>query len=196
MIGILRGEGKFMTEEKNLQQMIEEDLEQCEIVWTQFYDNKESMEALFLMLISHYIDRINGFAENIEVLNGWEKVSQQIEICRRNILLLIERIKLFQQNGYSNEGLLDLYLKQEREKEIITIETDFSAVHLSISMMNELSSTEKEEIIQKLEEIEEICNLPITRKRQWDKLRQYVVWLSGKDVKVAMKLLPLFLKIQ
>ncbi len=62
--------------------------------------------------------------------------------------------------------------------------------------MNELSSTEKEEIIQKLEEIEEICNLPITRKRQWDKLRQYVVWLSGKDVKVAMKLLPLFLKIQ
>ncbi len=64
MIGILRGEGKFMTEEKNLQQMIEEDLEQCEIVWTQFYDNKESMEALFLMLISHYIDRINGFAEN------------------------------------------------------------------------------------------------------------------------------------
>ena len=121
MIGILRGEGKFMTEEKNLQQMIEEDLEQCEIVWTQFYDNKESMEALFLMLISHYIDRINGFAENIEVLNGWEKVSQQIEICRRNILLLIERIKLFQQNGYSNEGLLDLYLKQEREKEIICL---------------------------------------------------------------------------
>lgn len=196
MIGILRGEGKFMIEEKNLQQMIEEDLEQCEIVWTQFYDNKETMESLFLMLISHYIDRINGFAENIEVLNGWEKVSQQIEICRRNILLLIERIKLFQQNGYSNEGLLDLYLKQEREKEIITIETDFSAVHLSISMMNELSSTEKEEIIQKLEEIEEICSLPITRKRQWDKLRQYVVWISGKDVRVAMKLLPLFLKIQ
>lgn len=185
-----------MIEEKNLQQMIEEDLKQCEIVWTQFYDSKETMESLFLMLISHYIDRINGFAENIEVLNGWEKVSQQIEICRRNILLLIERIKLFQQNGYSNEGLLDLYLKQEREKEIITIETDFSAVHLSISMMNELSSAEKEEIIQKLEEIEEICSLPITRKRQWDKLRQYVVWISGKDVRVAMKLLPLFLKIQ
>ena len=87
-----------MVEEKNLQQMIEQDLEQCEIVWTQFYDNKETMEALFLMLISHYIDKINGFAENIEVLNGCEKVSQQIEICRRNILLLIERIKLFQQN--------------------------------------------------------------------------------------------------
>ena len=185
-----------MIEEKNLQEMIERDLQHCEMVWTQFYDDKDAMEALFLMLISHYIDRINSFSENIEVLNGYEKPSQQIEICHRNILLLIERIKLFQQNGYSNDGLLDLYLKQEREKEVVTIGTDFTSVRLSISAMNELSSTEKEEIIQNFKEIEKICSLPLTRKRQWDKLRQYVVWLSGKDVKIAMKLLPLFLKIQ
>ena len=176
-----------MTEEKEMQQMIEDDFAQYEIVWTQFYNDKETMEALFLMLISHYIDKINGFAEGIEVLSAYQKVEQQVEICRKNISLLIERMKLFQQNNYSNDGLFDLYLEQEREKDTIITEMDFTAVRLSIGMM--------EEVIVKLGEIEEICSLPLTRKRKWDKLRQYIVWISGKDVKIALKVLPLFLKI-
>ncbi|MEY8321616.1 hypothetical protein AAK894_11120 [Lachnospiraceae bacterium 46-61] len=185
-----------MKEQQNLQEMIQKDFEYYNIVWTQFYNDKDAMEALFLMLISHYIDKINGFAEDIEVLSAYQKIEQQVEICRKNISLLIERIKLFQQNHYSNDGLLDLYLKQEKEKDIIITEMDFTAVRLSIGMMEGISSIEKEEVIEKLGEIEEICSLPLTRKKKWDKLRQYVVWISGKDVKIAMKLLPLFLKIQ
>lgn len=185
-----------MVEEKELQDMIENDFAQYEIVWTQYYNDKDIVEALFLMLIGHYIDRINGFAEDIEVLSGYETIEQQVEVCRKNILLLIERMKLFQKNNYSNDGLLDLYVKQENEKDIITVEMDFTATKLSISLMEGIPSLEKEEIVRKLGEMEQICNLPLTRKRKWDKLRQYVVWISGKDVKIAMKLLPLFLKIQ
>lgn len=185
-----------VIEEKELQEMIENDFAQYEIVWTQYYDNKDIVEALFLMLIGHYIDKINGFAEDIEVLSGYETIEQQVEVCRKNILLLIERMKLFQKNNYSNDGLLDLYVKQENEKDIITIEMDFTATKLSISLMEGIPSLEKEEIVRKLGEMEQICNLPLTRKRKWDKLRQYVVWISGKDVKIAMKVLPLFLKIQ
>lgn len=185
-----------VVEEKELQDMIENDFAQYEIVWTQYYNDKDIVEALFLMLIGHYIDRINGFAEDIEVLSGYETIEQQVEVCRKNILLLIERMKLFQKNNYSNDGLLDLYVKQENEKDIITVEMDFTATKLSISLMEGIPSLEKEEIVRKLGEMEQICNLPLTRKRKWDKLRQYVVWISGKDVKIAMKLLPLFLKIQ
>ena len=104
-------------------------------------------------------------------------------------------MKLFQQNNYSNDGLFDLYLEQERAKDTIITEMDFTEVRLSIGMMEEISSIEKEEVIEKLGEIEEICSLPLTRKRKWDKLRQYIVWISGKDVKIALKVLPLFLKI-
>ena len=174
-----------MKKQQNLQEMIQKDFEQYNIVWTQFYNDKDAMEALFLMLISHYIDKINGFAEDIEVLSAYQKIEQQVEICRKNISLLIERMKLFQQNHYSND-----------EKDVIIIEMDFTAVRLSIGIMEGISSIEKEEVIEKLGEIEEICSLPLTRKKKWDKLRQYVVWISGKDVKIAMKLLPLFLKIQ
>ena len=135
-----------MTEEKEVQQMIEEDFAQYEIVWTQFYNDKETMEALFLMLINHYIDKVNGFAEGIEVLSAYQTIEQQVETCRKNISLLIERMKLFQQNNYSNDGLFDLYLEQERAKDTIITEMDFTAVRLSIGMMEEISSIEKEEV--------------------------------------------------
>ena len=185
-----------MTEEKKLQRMIEKDLEEYERVWKQFSYDVDEMETLFRMLISHYIHKINGFAEDIEVICDYEKAGEKIEVYRKNISLLVERIKLFQQNGYKNEGLLELYLKQEKEKDMIAVETDFTAVRLNIGMMKEISPMEKEEIMEKLAMIEEICSLPLKRKKKWDKLREYIVWISGKDVKIAMKLLPLFLKIR
>ena len=133
-----------MKEKQDLQEMMQKDFEQYNIVWTQFYNDKDAMEALFLMLLSHYVDKINSFAEDIEVLSTYQEIEQQVEICRRNISLLIERMKLFQQNQYSNDGLLDLYLKQEKEKDIIVTEMDFTAVRLSIGMMEGISSIEKE----------------------------------------------------
>ena len=35
----------------------------------------------------------------------------------------------------------------------------------------------------------------MTKKEKWEELRKHLVWLSGKDVTVAMKLLPLFFRI-
>ena len=34
-----------------------------------------------------------------------------------------------------------------------------------------------------------------TVKEKWEEMRKHLVWLSGKDVAVAMKLLPLFFRI-
>ena len=192
---IEKGGNISMTEEKRLQRMIEKDLEEYERVWKQFSYDTDEMDALFRMLISHYIDKINGFAEDIEVICDYEKAGEKIEIYQKNIALLIERMKLFAQNGYKNEGLLELYLKQEKERDSIAVEMDFTAVRLHIGMLQDISEMEREEIIQNLGEIEEICSLPLKRKKKWDRLRKYIVWISGKDVKIAMKLLPLFLKI-
>ena len=84
-----------MTEEKKLQRMIEKDLEEYERVWKQFSYDVDEMETLFRMLISHYIHKINGFAEDIEVICDYEKAGEKIEVYRKNISLLVERIKLF-----------------------------------------------------------------------------------------------------
>ena len=41
------------------------------------------METLFRMLISHYIHKINGFAEDIEVICDYEKAGEKIEVYRQ-----------------------------------------------------------------------------------------------------------------
>ena len=43
--------------------------------------------------------------------------------------------------------------------------------------------------------METICAQVTPKKERWEMLREHLVWLSGKDVTVAMKILPLFFRI-
>ena len=58
-----------------------------------------------------------------------------------------------------------------------------------------LSLGEREEIMEHMDAMEMICSRVMTQKEKWEALREHLVWLSGKDVTVAMKLLPLFFRI-
>ena len=50
---------------------------------------------------------------------------------------------------------------------------------------------EKEEISSKLDEIETVCTSEMEPTEKWNKLRPYVMWLSGKSLAVASRILPL-----
>ena len=54
-----------------------------------------------------------------------------------------------------------------------------------------LSKKEKEEISQKLDEIETVCTSAAETTEKWNRLRPYVVWLSGKSLNIASYILPL-----
>ena len=74
-------------------------------------------------------------------------------------------------------------------------EADFTTVRLDIGMMECLSRSEREDIMGHLDAMENICARVMTKKEKWEALRAHLVWLSGKDVTVAMKLGPLFFRI-
>jgi len=105
---------------------------------------------------------------------------------------MVERLKGFRENGYSNEGLMEYYMLRDRQE--LDYEADFTSVRLDLGLM-EISRGEREDIIRHLDEMEEICSQVMTKKEKWEALREHLVWLSGKDVAVAMKLLPLFFRI-
>lgn len=103
-------------------------------------------------------------------------------------------MQAFKENGYKNEGLQEYHLKKERQG-MPQFNLNFSEIRIAIGMIEEISSFEKEDIMKKLGEMEEICAQPISKAKKWDMLRGYVVWVSGKEAAVAMKILPLFLNI-
>lgn len=181
-----------MQETKDLRQMVDQDLEYCQIVWQDYAHDWEQLTALFFLLLQHYHDVIEGFDEGLCVIQNREPSAELAEICRRNIKIMMERLSAFRENGYSNEGLMEYYIRKEQHE--IDFQANFTTVRMQLGLLK-LPTKEMEEIMQKLDEMEEICAQTVPRSRKWEALREYLVWLSGKTVDVSMLILPLFFRI-
>lgn len=182
-----------MTEEKDIRTMIDEDIAHVETVWEASSYDSEVMEGLFRLLLEHYAEKIEGFTKGLRVIQPYEDTADMAKIYRENVQSLLERMKGFRENNYSNEGLLEYYISKEYQE--LDFEADFTTVRLDIGMMECLSRSEREDIMSHLDAMENICAQVMTKKEKWEALREHLVWLSGKNVTVAMKLLPLFFRI-
>lgn len=182
-----------MTDEKDIRAVVDEDIAHAEAVWDASSYDSEAMEVLFGLLMEHYGDQIDGFVKGLRVIQPYEDTADMAEAYRENVKIMMERLKGFRENGYSNEGLMEYYMERDRQE--LNFEADFFSVRMDIGMMENLSRGEREDIMRHLDEMEHICAQVMTKKEKWEELRSHLVWLSGKDVTVAMKLLPLFFRI-
>ena len=182
-----------MKEEKDIDIVVDEDIAYTEAVWDASSYDSDAMEGLFYRLMEHYGDQIDGFMKGLSVIQSDEDTADLAEVYRENVKIMLERLKGFRENGCSNEGLMEYYMAKDRQE--LDFEADFTAVRLDLGMMEGLSRAEREDIIGHLDEMESICARVMTKKEKWEEMRKHLVWLSGKDVTVAMKLLPLFFRI-
>ena len=181
-----------MTEEKDICMVVDEDIAHAEAVWDASSYDSDAMEGLFYRLMEHYGDQIDGFVKGLRVIQSDEDTADRAKAYRENVKIMMDRLKGFRENGYSNEGLMEYYMMRDRQE--LDFEADFTTVRLELGLM-ELSRGEREDIMRHLDEMESICAQVMTKKEKWEELRKHLVWLSGKDVTVAMKLLPLFFRI-
>ena len=172
--------------------LIEEDLQHSQEIWESYSHDKEKLGELFQLLLQHYDGKIDGFDEDLWVIQDREDCADMAEVYRKYIRHLMERLEAFRDNGYSNEGLMEYYIRKEQKD--IDYSADFTSVRISLGMAN-LPAREKEEIMMKLDEMEEICAQVVPRSKKWQSLREYLIWLSGKEADVAMEILPLFFRI-
>lgn len=182
-----------MAEDKKIRAMVKEDLTHAQLVWEASSYDSEKLEKLFHLLLEHYAERIEGFVKGLHVLQPYEATADKAEIYRQNVSILLDRLKAFEANGCKNEGLMEYYIRRDKQK--IDMNADFTSIRLQIGMMPELHRAEREDIMQHLDAMENICAQVMTKKEKWEALREHMVWLSGKDVTVVMLILPLFFKI-
>ena len=88
---------------------------------------------------------------------------------------------------------MEYYIRRERQE--LNMDADFTTVRLEIGMMDCLHKLERDEIIAHIDAMEEVCAQVVPKREKWESLREHLVWLSGKNVTVAMKILPLFFRI-
>lgn len=173
--------------------IINNDIVKSQALLSSYSYDIDQMSRLFHYLMSTYKDVIDDFCTNLRITQPFDSPVDQANVYNDNVSLLINRLIGFRENNYENNGLMEYYLHKEYEN--IPLDISFHDLRMSIGMMNTIPPFEKQEIIEKIGEIEEICSKVAFKKEKWELLRQYVVWLSGKHVDVAMKILPVFLKI-
>lgn len=185
--------GAQMVNLNELNSVVDEDILYCKSVWSKYSHDAEQMESLFNAMLFKYVDVIEGFADGMEVISAYEEKTKIAEALRNNVDLIIKRLEIFKALGYKCQSLRDYYLKED----VIgcAVNVGFNEARRLLAEMSRISVLEKKEIIDKIDEIEEICISVDTKKAKWDKLRPYVIWASGKDVEIAMLVLSLMQKI-
>lgn len=180
-------------DKKDFCHRLDDDIDHILETWDAYSYDEEKMSVLFRYLVNTYQNEIDGFCAGLKVIQPYENTASKAEAYRENIKKMLDRLEGFRSNGYQNEGLLEYYLNQEHNH--VSMDVDFTELRLEIGMMENISKYEKDQIIEKLGEMEEICSQVLFKRQKWELMREYLVWLSGKDVDIALKILPIFFKI-
>ncbi len=181
---------------ENIVGMVNEDIDTSRSILRDYSHDKETMEKLFNYLLFKYIEVVKNIADGLAVISPYSNTVEMTSIYRENVEKIIKRLEMFKGNGYSNRGLLEYYIECENQNNNIDSTASISDIIIDIGMMDNIPIFEKEEIIRKLQEIDEISSRLETKSKKWELLRPYVLWLSGKDYGVAIKILPLFLRLR
>ena len=173
--------------------MLDDDISHSRELWDKFGDDPKRMGGLFDMLIMRYKDIVDGFADDLEVVSSFDSGKDVAERYKNNVHKLINRLEIFKDCGYSNEELARHYINEGVEGTSYNL--SFNETRSVISGMKIIKNSEKEEILSKIDNIESIVMSVDTKRNKWNQLRPYIIWITGKDVSIAMLLLPLIMKI-
>ena len=176
-----------------LKRMVNRDIEYCKNEWDEHSFDWERMGALFDEMLNRYADVIDGFDDDLKVINPYEINNAGGCTFRDNIQIIIEKLEKFRDNDFSNDGLnadinsdYKIY-PYSREK--------FDEARLVIAKNEQIDEKTREEVAEKIDEIETICQGDEKVSEKWDNLRPYMMWLSGKNLVIASQIMPLMMMI-
>ena len=176
-----------------LKYSVDEDLLVLKDSWKKFSHDSEKVEKLFNSMMFKYADAIEDFSNDMEVISPYDDSSKKAEALRYNVSKIIERLEIVKAWNYKKDCLREHYLKEDVYGKAIKV--DFYEARRFFSEHKEINNNERNEILAKIDEIEEICISINTKKSKWDSLRPYIVWLSGKDVTTGLLIISLIQRI-
>ena len=178
-----------MTEE--FKKIIGEDIGTC--TYELEHGNKQSRYTFHKRLISKYGNIIDGFKDDLHLLT----YDQSGSYARDNIETMRQKLVLFKAMEYQNvyaESDSGITVNNTNQM-TANINITFSEAKANVERMSALSDPEIEEILKKINELEDIVNSTDRKSKKWDKAKGIINWVATKGVDVAMTIIPLLMKI-
>lgn len=162
----------------------------------------DELKALHIQIDGKYGACIHNWTDSTYAYNpnfGYDYEVLEEDDFKQNLSLFKARLEGFL-HGFaiplvSQNGPANVVNVNNTNTNSINIEISFDDARKQVEDMTSLTNEQTQEILDKISEIESICNDGETKKSKWERIKPVLTWLTDKSFDVAMVLLPLLLKI-
>ncbi len=175
--------------------MVDEDIIRCDVVIT----TRQGVMDLLNELMGKYSKVSNNFP-NIEMNSLLFKMHPNVPM--ENIRTIQGFLKAYRLNNCEDykfdesvhNGINVITNISNNNENTINLQ-NFSEVRNKIEEMGSLTDSEIDEILSKIDELENIVNSSDRKTKKWDKAKGIINWIATKGVDVALTVIPLLMKI-
>ncbi len=177
-------------------EMVEEDIH---LIDKSMNQNADERLELFRQLHGKYQSCIVNWANSMW---GFNPKDNTIYLDNIGDLSVIENLKLAKAKLTTFKfGMNAVSLPEASKTEIninnqVNVNITFEDVRSQVEDMTSLTEEETQELLKRIDELEEIVNSKDKKKTKWEKVAPILKWLAEKSFDVGMKVLPLILKLQ
>ena len=122
------------------------------------------------------------------------------ERCLENIKTMIEKLELFKAmeyvNIYSQDASGITINNNNTNSNSVEMNMSFEMARETVENMTALPDSEVEEILLKIQELENIVKSDERKTKKWENAKSIIKWIADKGIDVGKVLLPLVLQIQ
>lgn len=160
-------------------------------------ENETEMREEYNKLIAKYSKVIPDFSNNMDGYDIKHEYFFDVgaESLKKNLKSIYEKM-----NICSNLNFIKINLKDDKEGPLFQINNNnqnsmevnltFEQLKQKTESITSVSDKEIDEIIEKINEIENICKSNERKTKKWEKVKRIIIWLMDKGVDVAIQLIP------
>jgi hypothetical protein len=180
------------------------DIGQCdEVILSNEADRAEKLVKLLVGVYSKHIDQIHSGLTLKNSDEGSRDYFSDLKVLKAKLEILKTQVEnnLYKPQGQNQSGFVINNSAVNKSSNNYAASKDANIAAYLENLRQEirdnefLSSDETNEILDRIDEIEQIAGDPETKKEKWLKLRQMMGWISTKGPDVGLKLMRLILVV-
>lgn len=160
-------------------------------------ENETEMKEEYNKLIAKYSKVIPDFSNSMDGYDIKHEYFFEVsgDSLKKNLKSIYEKM-----NTCSNLNFVNINLKDDKEGPLLQITNNnqnsmevnltFEQLRQKTESITSVSDEEIDEIIEKINEIENICKSNERKTKKWEKVKIIIIWLMDKGVDVAIQLVP------
>ena len=165
---------------------------------SQILGNAEFSEEEKLEVYRNITSKYNNYVPNFsDGLYGYYKGSNFFDDVRGDSL--IQNLKNIREkmNTYKNLNFPNLVqenktnpMLQINNNNVMEVNLTFEQLKDRVENITSVNDKEIDEILDKINEIEEICKSNDRKTKKWEKIKKILVWIMDKGIDVAIQVIP------